>query len=182
MTDEYTALRDEVLARMAAQDQLVYLALLVTGALLSFRFSKKELPNAALYMQPSIVFLLAMGWAFNDFRIAHIGLYIRTYHEVDLAVPGWEHFMTRSAQDLGAAVTGSFVFVQAIGVFVGSQCISLVAAKKMRDFGLSSRVAAIRDEWESVNQWMLRVARWSTALTALALVVVAVVSVRIRFT
>jgi hypothetical protein len=81
---EYVALRQEMLEMIKWREQLVFLSLGISGALLSFSFSSDQPVSSALRSRHIALYLVAplaaaLGglWQVNAMRIYRIGIYIR---------------------------------------------------------------------------------------------------------
>src|SRR6266446_5743070 len=100
---EYAQLRSEILKRSEIQHQLISIALVALGALISVGL--KDSPSALL-AYPMLAMFLSAGWSYNDIQIAQVGIYIRHRIEERLAGDGlgWEHAIVsdRASKRIGA--------------------------------------------------------------------------------
>jgi hypothetical protein len=87
---EYSQLRSEILKRSEIQHQLISIALVAFGALISVGL--KDSPSALL-AYPVLAMFLSAAWSYNDLQIAQLGIYI--FHRIENKLIGdglgWEH-------------------------------------------------------------------------------------------
>lgn len=96
---EYEALREEILRRIELQYQLLNLALIIAGTLLTVSLGGGALADDArsnshrllLLVCPPVEMFLALAWAAHNVQIAKAGIYIKYTFEVGGA-PGWETY------------------------------------------------------------------------------------------
>jgi hypothetical protein len=102
---EYKELRGEILKRSEIQHQLISIALVAFGALISVGL--KDSPSALL-AYPMLALFLAAAWSYNDLQIAQLGIYIRYRIEDELIGGGlgWEHTIKSmsASKEIGAAI------------------------------------------------------------------------------
>jgi len=110
---EFAALREELMQRAEFQQRTIHLAVVVAGAMLTVFFQFTAAEWVAL-IYPLLTSILAAEWAFNNFRIAQIGTYIRRTFEVDNN--GWEHFLSLASRKTRLRWLSGRVF--AYGIFV----------------------------------------------------------------
>jgi hypothetical protein len=119
---EYTALRAEVLQRMATRHQLVTFSVAVLGAIIAF-----EAPTSTLLVYPVFGLFLALGWAHNDFRIAEIGKYVRKHIETELPGLNWEtYFFNIKSPGPNLWHVLRATILSAGGIIVGTQWLALL--------------------------------------------------------
>lgn len=124
---EYNALRQEIIARSQAQQQIISLSLIVSGTLLTLGI--KNGGGEIFFVIPILVFILALGWSRHDAAIKTIGGYIRYRIEPKVPWLSWETYMeglrtgtTRSfwVQELGSIqIFGLFVLIQLLAAVLG---------------------------------------------------------------
>lgn len=95
---EFSALRGEILQRAQFQQQVVNLAILVAGTLLTvfFQFGASRW---ILLSYPLLALFMSLEWSFNNIRIREIGWYIRTEIEEKWAGFGWESHLKSSRHE-----------------------------------------------------------------------------------
>ncbi len=125
---EYAQLKAEILKRSEFQHQLISIALVALGALVSVGL--KESPIAVL-AYPMLALFLTSAWTYNDAQIAQLGIYIRYRIEENLigAGLGWEHAIKA---DTVSPTIGKRIRIATRGILIGSEfmAIGLYAATK----------------------------------------------------
>ena len=125
---EYAQLKSEILKRSEFQNQLLSIALVALGALVSVGL--KESPIAVL-AYPILAMFLAAAWIYNDGQIAQLGIYIQYRIEENLIGEGlgWENALKA---DPSSPVIGKRVRIATRGILIGSElmAIGLYAATK----------------------------------------------------
>ena len=100
---EYAQLKGEILKRSEFQHQLISIALVALGALITV--GVRDSPGALL-AYPMLALFLAAAWSYNDIQIAQLGIYIRYRIEHQLIGEGlgWEHAIRsdRASKEIGA--------------------------------------------------------------------------------
>jgi len=118
---EYSQLRSEILKRSEIQHQLISIALVALGALISVGL--KDSPSALL-AYPMLAVFLSAAWSYNDIQIAQVGIYIRHRIEERLAGDGlgWEHAIVsdRASRRIGARTK-----LSTRGILLGSEVLAL---------------------------------------------------------
>lgn len=120
---EYTALRAEIIHRMATRHQIVTFSVAVLAAILAF----DEAPIKTLFAYPVLGVFLALGWAHNDFRIAEIGEYIQSHIETVLPGLKWETYFS-NIKSPGTKFWNVLraMILSAGGIIVGTQLLALL--------------------------------------------------------
>jgi hypothetical protein len=130
---EYAQLKGEILKRSEFQHQLISIALVALGALVSVGL--KDAPIAVL-AYPMLALFLAAAWIYNDGQIAQLGIYIQYRIEEKLIGEGlgWEHAIKA---DPASPIIGKRIRIATRGILIGSEimAIGLYAATK-QDFRL----------------------------------------------
>jgi len=125
---EYAQLKAEILKRSEFQHQLISIALVALGALVSVGL--KESPIAVL-AYPMLALFLSAAWIYNDGQIAQLGIYIQYRIEENLIGEGlgWEHAIKA---DPASPIIGKSIRIAARGILIGSElmAIGLYAASK----------------------------------------------------
>jgi hypothetical protein len=149
---EYVALRAEILKRIELQYQLLNLALIFAGTLLTISLRGDASSNGAgggsqnllLLVCPPLEMFLALGWAAHNIQIAKAGVYIKTHCK-----EGWESFWPGDGGLSGlhgSAVKHLFTGgLPATGVFVGMEVLSLFLA--FRPSSLIAASAMLQSRW-----------------------------------
>jgi hypothetical protein len=125
---EYAQLKGEILKRSEFQHQLISIALVALGALISVGL--KDAPIAVL-AYPMLALFLSAAWTYNDGQIAQLGIYIQYRIEENLIGEGlgWEHAIKA---DPASPVIGKRIRIATRGILIGSElmAIGLYAATK----------------------------------------------------
>lgn len=118
---EYSQLRSEILKRSEIQHQLISIALVALGALISVGL--KDSPSALL-AYPMLAMFLSAAWSYNDIQIAQLGTYIRLRIENKLIGDGlgWEHAIL---SDHASKWIGARTKLATRGVLLGSEILVL---------------------------------------------------------
>jgi hypothetical protein len=138
---EYSQLRSEILKRSEIQHQLISIALVALGALISVGL--KDSPSALL-AYPMLAMFLSAAWSYNDIQIAQLGIYIRHRIENKLIGHGlgWEHAIV---SDHASKRIGARTKLATRGVFLGSEVLVLALyLLKRQSIGFPGRPA----EWK----------------------------------
>jgi hypothetical protein len=120
---EYAALRNEIIKRIELRQQLMSIALTITGVLLGFGINNGLI--ALIY--PPLALFLAISWMQNDTRIRDAANYIREKIEKNVSGLNWE---TNVQEDREISKStkrqrtiwshgGLFIFTQLITILVG---------------------------------------------------------------
>jgi hypothetical protein len=126
---EYESLREEILKLTEIQSQIVVLALVSFGTILTFGTQYKN--AQVILMYPVLVLFLAIGWATNAHGIDMLGSYIQNQIELKVGTEniGWEHFSRKDK------ISHSLIaFWGSRAIFPVSQIIALAASLSLLDF------------------------------------------------
>lgn len=132
IVEQYHSLREEIIQRVQARQQMWYVLLLVAGTFLTIGV-QPGIASWTILLYPLIAFFFAVNWSHNDTRIDQITWYI--HHEVEepLQFTGWEtyrsqkfHRKWRREQIFHplALLPGLLTF-SARGVFLTTQLLSI---------------------------------------------------------
>jgi len=172
---EYQALRAEILSRQSIQHQILSLAILAIGTLITVGIQSHQAAIVLLY--PVFAFFLATAWRSQDRGISQIGEYIRVRIEKALPPMDWEGF---AAQARKKRKKVSFTIFAASGIFLGTEILSivvgLVVTTPLRDPLLNINGILISDYGNTVDGLFV-LAVITTCLTAVILARNAVVQV-----
>jgi hypothetical protein len=172
---EYQALRAEILNRQSIQHQILSLAILAIGTLITVGIQSNQVALVLLY--PIFAFFLATAWRSQDRGISQIGEYIRVRIEKALPPMDWEGF---AAQARKKRKKVSFTIFAATGIFLGTEILSvivgLVLTQPLKDTLLNINSILIPDYGNTVDGLFI-VAVITTCLTAIVLARNAVVQV-----
>ena len=118
---EYAQLKAEILKRSEFQHQLISVALVALGALITV--GVKDSP-AALLAYPMLALFLSAAWSYNDAQIAQLGIYIRYRIEDQLAGEGlgWEHAIL---SDRASRIIGARIRYATRGILWGSEVLAV---------------------------------------------------------
>lgn len=119
---EYAQLKAEILKRSEFQHQLISIALVALGALISVGL--KDAPIAVL-AYPVLALFLTSAWTYNDSQIAQLGIYIQYRIEDNLIGEGlgWEHAIKA---DTVSPIIGKRIRIATRGILIGSQFMAIV--------------------------------------------------------
>jgi hypothetical protein len=118
---EYAQLKAEILKRSEFQHQLISIAFVALGALVSVGL--KDAPIAVL-AYPMLALFLAAAWIYNDGQIAQLGIYIQYRIEENLIGEGlgWEHAIKA---DPASPIIGERLRFATRGILIGSELIAI---------------------------------------------------------
>jgi hypothetical protein len=132
LLEEYHALRDEIVQRVQARQQMWSVLLVIAGSFLSIGV-QPGIAAWTILLYPIIALFFSVNWAHNDTRIDQLTWYIQHQIEPAFQVVGWEtyrstHFRrTRrgqaSAQNPLALLPGLNA-ISARGIFVSTQILA----------------------------------------------------------
>src|SRR5262245_32918166 len=94
---EYIALREEVLNRIEARQQIISITLTIAGAFLGGGWITSVI---VLLIYPALAVLLAAGWGQNEVRIRQLNAYIRDQLEGNIPGLGWERYSRQRESEL----------------------------------------------------------------------------------
>jgi len=131
IVEQYHSLREEIIQRVQARQQMWYVLLLVAGTFLTIGV-QPGIAAWTILLYPLIALFFSVNWAHNDTRIDQITWYI--HHEVEkpLQFIGWETYRTQKFRRKRgieqhshplALVPGLLTF-SARGVFLTTQLLS----------------------------------------------------------
>lgn len=126
---EFSALRDEIVARINLRHQMLVVALTLLGLLMAFGVKEvkdKEISTLLFLLYPILCTFLAMGWSHTDYRLGELGTYIRETIETKLPEMGWEHCISASSQPSKRSF--KVQELSALGIFVGVEILSILVA------------------------------------------------------
>ncbi len=138
---EYSALRQEILARSQAQNQIITISLLVSGTLLTLGLTH-ERGSSAFLVLPAILFFLALGWSRHDLVIKRIGGYQRYCIESRVCGIGWEEFLQKVRTNRETSLKHGAGAVHVRGLFVTMEVLALTLALSEPTLGLITFDAA----------------------------------------
>lgn len=126
--EQYRSLREEIIQRVQARQQMWYVLLLMAGTFLTIGVQ----PGIAAWtvlLYPILALFFAANWSHNNTRIDQITWYIQQEIEELFHLPGWETYRTRhfrrkrrsERQSLPLAIPGLLTF-STRGVFLTTQC------------------------------------------------------------
>lgn len=118
---EYAQLKGEILKRSEFQHQLISIALVALGALITV--GVRDSP-AALLAYPMLALFLSAAWSYNDAQIAQLGIYIRHRIEEKLIGEGlgWEHAIL---SDRASRIIGARIKYATRGILWGSEFLAV---------------------------------------------------------
>jgi hypothetical protein len=118
---EYVSLREEMLNRLSARQQLISITLTLAGAFAGLGWS---LGAIVLLIYPLIALLLGAGWAQNEVKLRQLSNYIRERLEGTIPGLGWERY-SRQKEGVGAwslevlSVGGILLLTQLLALGLG---------------------------------------------------------------
>jgi len=147
---EYSALRDEVLKRVALRYQILRLAVITTGVILALGL-RDDVSTKVLLLYPILALFLATDWIHNGTAINKIGTYIRNELEPYLHMR-WETVL----QESDPPYFGKFDVISAAGLFLVTQ-------------GLSVGLALCEDKFVREESLLIAVSIFAILVTAVLL-------------
>jgi hypothetical protein len=118
---EYAQLKGEILKRSEFQHQLISIALVALGALITV--GVKDAP-AALLAYPMLALFLSAAWSYNDAQIAQLGIYIR-YRIEDQLVGGGLGWENAIPSDCVSKIIGARIRYATRGILWGSEFLAI---------------------------------------------------------
>ena len=120
---EYASLKSEMIKRIELRQQLISIALTITGVMLGFGINNGLI--ALIY--PPLALFLAITWTQNDIRIHDAANYIREEIEKKYIGLHWETYVQESREKSKSTKRqrtiwshgGIFIFTQLITILVG---------------------------------------------------------------
>jgi hypothetical protein len=117
---EYMALREEMLSRIEARQQVLSITLTIGGAFLGLGWGAGSI---VLMIYPLIALLLAAGWAQNEIKMRQLSNYIRDHLESQIPGAGFESY-SRRKEGMGwsldwLSVGGIFLITQILATGLG---------------------------------------------------------------
>ena len=134
---EFTALRDEMQNRSIAQRQLISLAFIISGTLLTFGITHNKLD--LFFLIPMFIFFLASGWGNHDTAIKAIGSYIRDAIEPYAQGIEWESSVQRTEAEKQNVVGVLWATIHFRGTFLLLQLIPIVVGLSSEHFKWETR-------------------------------------------
>lgn len=132
IVEEYRSLREEIIQRVQARQQMWYVLLFIAGTF----FTIGVQPGIAAWtilLYPLIALFFATNWAHNDTRIDQITWYIQYEIEKPLEFIGWETYRTQKfrrklwtrQKHHPLALIPGLLTISARGVFLTTQLMAL---------------------------------------------------------
>ena len=137
---EYATLRDEVLKRIELQHQLVSLALIATGTLVTICV---QASTTVALAYPILGLFLAAAWSLHNVRVWQMGNYIREEIEENFldSDQGWEHVRPKGR----AVKLGPLPLHGARSIFVGTQVLAVFVTLLISTFPTEDVVLLVLD-------------------------------------
>lgn len=132
IVEQYRSLREEVIQRVQARQQMWYVLLFIAGTFFTIGV-QPGIAGWTILLYPLITLFFSTNWAHNDTRIDQITWYIQYEIEKPLEFMGWEtyrtqnfrrKFWTNKRHHPLALVPGLLTF-SARGVFLSTQLMAL---------------------------------------------------------
>src|SRR5437588_3607466 len=132
IVEQYHSLREEIIQRVQARQQMCYVLLLVAGTFLSIGV-QPSIAAWTILLYPLIALFFAINWAHNDTRIDQITWYIHYEIEEPLQFKGWETYRTQKfhrkqqaeQQSHPLALVPGLLALSSRGVFLTTQLLSI---------------------------------------------------------
>lgn len=122
---EYDILQREILKRIEIRYQIINLALIVAGTILTIGLQMKN--SAVLLVYPVLSLFLAAGWAHNGFAMVYIDKYVREKIEKNIPQLQWKSYVhnnsPRSTQPLSP-----LGIVSTEGLFLSTDILTIALA------------------------------------------------------
>lgn len=123
---QYSALRDEILARMNMRQQILTVAVAGAGLFSVIVTGDIALP-IFLLLYPPLGLCLAIAWSHHDVRSGEIGEYIRRNIEPHFSALQWEQFM-RDLYFGKKNISKSMAEYASLGTFLGTEIAVMILA------------------------------------------------------
>ena len=128
MLAEWNGLRAEIIKRMEIRHQILSLALIVAGTLITFG-AQPTTPVLVLLRYPLLSVFLALAWMHNDMRISEMAEFIREKIEPTLSGFRWEYYIRKKKTDeIKRNPLARATEISASGIFVFTELLALVLA------------------------------------------------------
>jgi 8-oxo-dGTP diphosphatase len=138
MLQEYTVLKEEVVERIDARNQVLSFTLAIAGVFLTLGAQREVFVEPAIMLiYPLLAACLATVWAQNDIRTGQIGEYIKAWIEPRMEGLHWEHFLSREYRQRQNWLMRHTVELSTYGVFLLSQVGVVLVAAYQADWGFS---------------------------------------------
>ena len=123
VSEEYKALRDEIVKRIEIDHRILSLSLIALGAVLTAGLETQRAIPILIY--PVLELALVFVWVSNSVRINNIRQYIKNEIEdyVGEYAINWEHYNTRLSRAFNV-----IHFLGSRGIFLGTEIVALIAA------------------------------------------------------
>lgn len=115
---EYVALREELLGRIAARQQVLSITLTLAGAFLGVGWNTSAI---VMMLYPPMALMLAAGWAQNEIKISQLSSYIRDHLEPQIPGLGWERYTRQRSGKSGWTLD----ILSAAAIFVLTQLVAI---------------------------------------------------------
>lgn len=143
LVEQYHSLREEIIQRVQARQQMWYVLLLVAGTFLSIGV-QPGIAAWTILLYPLIALFFAINWAHNDTRIDQITWYIQHEIEEPLQFKGWETYRTQKFRRKRAeqrshplALVPGLLTFSSRGVFLTTQLLSIgIGAMRLVQAGM----------------------------------------------
>ena len=136
---EYNALREEIVKHIEIEHQLISLALIAPGTILTIGFQTN---NASLiFLYPILGLFLSIVWLANYESVYNLASYIRTHIEANAGHNniGWES--TRKSTLPGwNAWSDSLYFYGSRGILIGTELLALLAGLLLTKHNLTENI------------------------------------------
>lgn len=134
LSQEYNALRQEILKRIEFAYQLIGITLVAVGTILTVALSSKQRSDV-LFVYPILVFFLAATWVNSELTLLAIARYIKDVLEPHFSQRGWETHLRGLPPRVHSPNQLFLVMISAPGIFVGTQLVTFVLAVSYFDAG-----------------------------------------------
>ena len=132
IVEQYHSLREEIIQRVQARQQMWYVLLLVAGTFLTIGV-QPGIASWTILLYPLIALFFAVNWSHNDTRIDQITWYIHHEIEEPFQFRGWETYRTQKFRREWRrkqifhplALAPGLLTFSARGVFLTTQLLSI---------------------------------------------------------
>jgi 8-oxo-dGTP diphosphatase len=136
---EYGALREEVLKRIELRYQSLNLAIAATGLFVG-AVAGGLVPPITLLLYPPLALCITIAWSHSDIRISQIAEYVMEQIEQPLSGINWEHWLRKRYDEVPHPVYRRFTELSALGVFMGTQILTMLVAVFVRLIGVTNQL------------------------------------------
>jgi hypothetical protein len=146
---EYSALRTEILKWMEIQSQVITLAIIALGTILTVGLQSQVKNGSLMLTYPPLAMFLSIVWFHTDYRIRQTGMYIKVQIESQVGANNlnWEHYMDsyrHSGKDKLYSLTSK-------AIFVGTEFLAIIVGVSTTPFKATFLAVLLRESPPSLT-------------------------------